>query len=238
LERAKITLIVYFFHECNIHWFPSSPSCLSALPIPVSRVEAECLSAIEKHLFTLSPDAKVELEPCSKPLLHLISNAKKMNTLSVATAVSGLTGICLKTAVSLDALRPKFQSADVTITALCSECTVISASLTDIQMFVLQSDFGSRSELHTTFDTVLTACMVGFACLEVRIKKLETTKPADHTSNSRTPWRVRAKSEWDEDAMRKYLSHLRDGKAALLILVQLISKLAVCSLLLSRANVF
>jgi hypothetical protein len=115
---------------------------------------------------------------------------------------------------------------------------MISASLTDIQMFVLQSDFGNRSELHTTFDTVLTACMVGFACLEARIKKLEATKPSDHASNSGTPWQVKAKSEWDEDAMKKYLSHLRDGKAALLILVQLISKLAVCALLLSRADVF
>lgn len=169
----------------------------------------------------LSHEHRRQSQHLIRRFLVLLYTSQSMTTLPVATAVSGLTKTCLQTAVSLDSLRSKFPSADATISALCSECTQISASLTDVQMFVLTNDFDKRPELNDPFDTVLTACMVGYACLELRLKKL-VSAPTANTSNSRTPWRVKAAAGWDEEAMRKYLGNLKGGKEALLVLVQLL----------------
>lgn len=143
-----------------------------------------------------------------------------MDPLQVATVVAGLTGTCLKTAMTLDGLRAKFPGAGPTISTLCRECASVSASLTDIQSSVLQG-FESQPELDSAFDTAVIGCLVMFTCLEQDISRT-TSPPSEHTSNSRTPWRMKSKNELSEAQLSVYLSRIQDQKAAMAVLVQLL----------------
>jgi hypothetical protein len=96
-----------------------------------------------------------------------------MDPLSIASTVASITGVCLKTAMLLDHLRSRYQNAGLTISALCSECTMITASLTEVQTYILQnSGMNTKPELRTTFDMALTGCMVVFSCLDQEVQKI------------------------------------------------------------------
>lgn len=140
-----------------------------------------------------------------------------MDPLSIASTVANITGVCLKTAMLLDHLRSRYQNASLTISALCSECTVITASLTEVQTYVLQNPgMHTRPELRTTFDMALTGCMVIFSCLDQEVQKISEAGP------SKLTWRSKARFAWNEDSMKEYLSQIRGQQAALSFLIQLL----------------
>jgi len=143
-----------------------------------------------------------------------------MDPLSITTGVASIAALCLKASVGLDTLCSKYQNAGVTITALSSECTLISAALTQLQTLLLQnSQVQNRPDLVITFDTALTGCMVVFTCLEEEIRKLSLP-----TSNNqvRIPWRSKVKLVWNEATMKEYLSQIKGQQAALSVLIQLL----------------
>lgn len=144
-----------------------------------------------------------------------------MDPLQVITAVAGLTGTCLKTAMTLDGLREKFPGAGPTISKIARECGSISASLSDVQSAVLQSlGQEGQSELYPTFDTVVVGCMVVFACLEQDIERATSSTPKPK-SNSRTPWRMR-ETQLDEKQLEIYLAKIQDEEVAMKVLAKLL----------------
>ena len=141
-----------------------------------------------------------------------------MDPIALATTISALTGVCLKTIGSLNALQANFTNQERTIKSLCSECTAISASLTKIQSCVLQDITPlEHYQLKRIFDTIITGCRVLFACLEQDLEKLSAEAP---TTRSWKPWSSIPKSEgqWDQKKMNKYLADTRMQQGALILL--------------------
>lgn len=135
-----------------------------------------------------------------------------------------LTSTVLTQAKTLSNLRDKYQNAASTITAICAECSSISASLSQIQNLlvrdsgILDSHLTNRPELRETFDTALTGCEVVYACLEEEIQRLCA---GAHGADAMT-WRVRCRFIWREDTMRDLLSQLRGQQMALNLLIQML----------------
>jgi hypothetical protein len=101
-----------------------------------------------------------------------------MDPLSITSVVVSLTAKCMQAAKQLNDLRDKYRSAQIIISAICSESTVISLSLSQLQGLMLQNPqilstrLAARPEIQSTFDTVLTSCMVVFTVLEEEILNL------------------------------------------------------------------
>lgn len=145
-----------------------------------------------------------------------------MDPISITGTVLSITARCLTTAKALYDLRGKYKSAQTTISAICSECTVISASLTRIRSLVVQNtdvlstQLSFRPELGTAFDTALTGCMVVFRVLDDEVKKL--TSGGDGTA--KLGFKVKARYLWDEETMKELLQQIRGQQTAISLLIQ------------------
>lgn len=148
-----------------------------------------------------------------------------MDPLSVTASVVSLTAICVQTAKALNDLRGKLQSADLTIAAICTEATIISASLSRIQSSMLGSPDGlsdklsARPDLEATLDQALTGCCVVFDVLQAEIRKL--TESAQSVSSD-LGLKARLRFLWSESTMQDILTQLRGLQTALTLLLQLL----------------
>jgi len=149
-----------------------------------------------------------------------------MDPLSITASVVGLTATCVQTAKALNALKQKFVKAKLTIGAICTEATVISASLSQLQSSMLrdQEGFGNkvneRPELESALDTALTGCLIVFDVLQDEIRKLSLSSD-DATDQLRMT--SKAKYLWNESTMQDLLRQLRGLEAALTLLLQLLT---------------
>jgi hypothetical protein len=139
---------------------------------------------------------------------------------SITSGFASVVALCLKSSIGLDSLCSKFQNAEVTLAALSSECTVISTSLTEMQMLLLQNPVvRNRPDLLDIFDNGLTGCMLLFTCLEQEIRKLSLP---NSNSQVKIPWISKAKIVWNEATMKEYLSQIRGQQSTLSFLIQLL----------------
>ncbi|KAL2063171.1 hypothetical protein VTL71DRAFT_6243 [Oculimacula yallundae] len=146
-----------------------------------------------------------------------------MDHIALATTISSLTGVSLKAAASLDALKLKFTNQARAIEPMYSECSAISASLTQVQSSILQGANQSRViQVQETFDTIITGCRVLFACLEHDLDSLSTSAAPVKFWKSWGPAKKVA-VEWDEMKMQSYLADLKMQQGALVLLNELIS---------------
>ena len=127
-----------------------------------------------------------------------------MDPLSITASVVGLTATCVQTAKALNDLKGKFQNASLTIGAICTETTIISASLSRIQSSMLGSPSGlldklsARPDLEATLDHALTGCYVVFDVLQAEVQKL--TESA-RTNSLELGFRVKLRYVWSENTM-------------------------------------
>ena len=146
-----------------------------------------------------------------------------MDPLSHTASVITVTSACLATTKALNGLLRNYKDVQRTIVAICSETSVISASLVQIQSLLLRdvqaltSQIQSRHELEATFDTALTGCMVIFSCLDDKVQNL-----AGYANGSKKGWMARAKYLWKEDTMKQYLQQLRGQQTAITLLTHLL----------------
>ncbi|KAF2808025.1 uncharacterized protein BDZ99DRAFT_522623 [Mytilinidion resinicola] len=152
-----------------------------------------------------------------------------MDPLTITAAVLKITAVGVRTATALNALRGHYKNASITIGSLCSETTIIGASLSQVQTLFLQDINGrsdqikSRPDLVATFDIALTGCMVVFSCLDEEVRNL-TMGTMDAKSVN---WKKRARAVWKEDTMRELLSQIRGQQTALTLLVQLLQMTSI-----------
>ena len=145
--------------------------------------------------------------------------------LSVTVGILQVTTVCVSTVKALESLRTRYQNAGITISALCTESMLVSASLSQIQSMFLQNNealavhLRSRPELSSTLDTALTGCTVVYKCLDSEIQKL-SVDTHDYVHQSRINWKTKVRLLWNEDTMKEYLSHIRGQQAALTLLIQ------------------
>ncbi|KAK4442357.1 hypothetical protein QBC34DRAFT_387379 [Podospora aff. communis PSN243] len=147
-----------------------------------------------------------------------------MDPISIASIVASTTGTCLTTIKKLYDLQEKYQDTPVIIVAICSESTVISASLAQIQGLLLQRQDlahvwkSQHTEMPLVLDQALTGCMVVFSCLDAEIQRI-TAGAADV---SRIRWRSRARMVWNESHLNDLLSSMRGQQTAITTLIQLL----------------
>ncbi|KAF2495122.1 hypothetical protein BU16DRAFT_527008 [Lophium mytilinum] len=152
-----------------------------------------------------------------------------MDPLTITAAVLKITAVGVSSAKALSSLRGQYKHASLTIGSLCSETTIVSASLSQIQTLFLQ-DINSRSEqiksrpdIVATFDIALTGCMVVFSCLDEEVRNL-TMGTMDAKSVN---WKKKARVIWKEDTMRELLSQIRGQQTALTLLIQLLQMTSI-----------
>lgn len=135
-----------------------------------------------------------------------------------------ITVSSITVAKTLSEYRGKFKRAPVTLASLCSETTIIGASLSRIQTLLLQdvsttsARLENRPDVRDAFDKALMGCMLVFSCLEEDIRGI--TRDTMHVET--ISWESKFLTLWNEDAMAERLRQLRGQQTALSLLVGLL----------------
>jgi hypothetical protein len=134
-----------------------------------------------------------------------------------------ITATCVTASQSLNELRSKFNDAPMMIVTICSETTLISASLSQIQSLVLQKHdltniLNARPDLAAALDTALIGCAVLFSCLHEETQRMTkgSTLPSQYT------WRARARVMWNHDRLKELLDGLRGQQTAINTIINLL----------------
>ncbi|KAF5598141.1 GTPase-activating of the rho rac family (LRG1) [Fusarium pseudoanthophilum] len=141
-----------------------------------------------------------------------------MDPLSIASSVVGLTATCLSTCKKLHDLAGEYQDVPAVIAMICSESTIISIGLSELQMKILRRDdlaqaWASNTEIWTAFETALTGCMVVFSCLEAETRGLRSKNPG--------VW-AKIKFIWNQDRLKELLGALRGQQSSITFLLNLL----------------
>ena len=109
----------------------------------------------------------------------------------------------------------------MTITSICSETTVVNASLSHLQTLILQKDdlervLHGRPDLASALDCSMIGCMMLLSCLNDEIARVTRT-----TQGGNVSWKGRASLVWNHDKLRQLLADLRGQQTALGTLVNL-----------------
>ncbi|KAF5714593.1 GTPase-activating of the rho rac family (LRG1) [Fusarium mundagurra] len=144
-----------------------------------------------------------------------------MDPLSIASSVVGLTATCLSTCKKLHDLAGEYQDVPAVIAMICSESTIISIGLSELQMKILRRDdlaqaWASKTEIWTAFETALTGCMVVFSCLEAETRSLRSKNPG--------VW-AKIKFIWNQDRLKELLGALRAQQSSITFLLGLLELL-------------
>ncbi|KAF5716501.1 GTPase-activating protein [Fusarium globosum] len=141
-----------------------------------------------------------------------------MDPLSIASSVVGLTATCLSTCKKLHDLAGEYQDVPAVIAMICSESTIISIGLSELQMKILRRDdlaqaWASKTEIWMAFETALTGCMVVFSCLEAETRSLRSKNPG--------VW-AKIKFIWNQDRLKDLLGALRGQQSSITFLLNLL----------------
>ena len=143
-----------------------------------------------------------------------------MDPLSIATTVGSVVMTCAQVIKTVNDLVGKYNDAPMTMTAISSECSVLSAALSHIQDLATQNAdvFASRLKSQTnfakTFDTALSGCAVVFSVLDTQVQDI--TKGKDGGNIDRMG---KAKAVWKEDTFKELLQQLRGQQIAINLLL-------------------
>lgn len=112
----------------------------------------------------------------------------------------------------------------MTVLSICSETTLISASLSQVQNLVLRKDdltslLQARSDLAAALDTALIGCAVLFSCLDDEIERINETA----MSPGQFSWKGKVRVLWNNDRLKELLGALRGQLAAINAVVNLLS---------------
>src|SRR5215469_10846831 len=134
-----------------------------------------------------------------------------------------ITTTCVSAAQSLNALRNKYSDAPMTVVAICSEITLISASLSQIQTLVLRRHdltnvLNAKPDLAAVLDTSLIGCAVLFSRLHEEIQRI--TKGS--TEPSQLTWKGKARVMWNHDRLKELLDGLRGKQHAINTIINLL----------------
>ncbi|ORX96295.1 hypothetical protein BCR34DRAFT_619730 [Clohesyomyces aquaticus] len=146
-----------------------------------------------------------------------------MDPLTITATVVKLSGTCLSTAKTLYHIRNTYKDAPMYIVSMCSETTVISASLSRLQSILLGTSalsdlLQSRPDLTFALDAALTGCMVIFSCLDDELSHI-TAKSSQKGDIS---WKSKARMVWNRDRLRELLEGLRGLQLSINLLLQLL----------------
>ncbi|KAK3384860.1 hypothetical protein B0H63DRAFT_522207 [Podospora didyma] len=138
-----------------------------------------------------------------------------MYPVTITTTIFGIATKCVSVTKQLSDLRGKFAHATLTITAICTESSLINASLSRLQdLFLTRQNevfgrFQGRPELASSCDTALTGCMLLYSCLHEEVKVLHDV--IMERGELTTTQKVLA--VWKESEMKELLLQIRYSNA-------------------------
>ncbi|RSL41096.1 hypothetical protein CEP54_015925 [Fusarium duplospermum] len=144
-----------------------------------------------------------------------------MDPLSIAASVVALTGTCLKTCKKLSDLAGNYEDVPVFVAMICSESTLISIALSELQMKILRRDdlsqaWASRTDVLMAFEESLTGCMIVFSCLEAETRQLQS-----HDLFSMGVW-AKIRFMWNQDRLKELLNALRGQQTSIGFLLKIL----------------
>ncbi|KAK3376969.1 hypothetical protein B0T24DRAFT_592598 [Lasiosphaeria ovina] len=145
-----------------------------------------------------------------------------MDPVTIATTILQIAAKCVSVTKQLSDLRRKFTHSTLTITAICTESSVINASLSRLQdLFLTRQDevfgrFQGRPELASACDTSLTGCMLLYSCLHEEVETLH--RAITDRGDLSTTQKILAL--WKESEMKELLVQIRGQATALSFLLQ------------------
>ncbi|KAF5566537.1 GTPase-activating of the rho rac family (LRG1) [Fusarium phyllophilum] len=148
-----------------------------------------------------------------------------MDPLSIATSVVGLTATCLSTCKKLHDLAGEYEDVPTTIAMICSESTVISMGLSELQSKILHRDdlaqaWASRTDILNVFEVALTGCMTVFSCLEAETRNLKLRNPG---VLAKLPGVLaKLKFIWNQDRLKELLEALRGQQTSITFLLNIL----------------
>ncbi|KAL2692546.1 hypothetical protein Neosp_002956 [[Neocosmospora] mangrovei] len=104
---------------------------------------------------------------------------------------------------------------------ICSESTLISIALSELQMKILRRDdlsqaWASRTDVLMAFETALAGCMIVFSCLEAETRQLQS-----QNSSSMGVW-AKIRFMWNQDRLKDLLNALRGQQTSIGFLLKLL----------------
>lgn len=104
---------------------------------------------------------------------------------------------------------------------ICSESTLISIALSELQMKILRRDdlsqaWASRTDVLMAFETALTGCMVVFSCLEAETRQLQS-----QNSSNMGVW-AKIRFMWNQDRLKDLLNALRGQQTSIGFLLKIL----------------
>jgi hypothetical protein len=139
-----------------------------------------------------------------------------IGTLSAAgTIVAGITGVVH----DLTRLQERFKEADKTIGLLLTELSAIKGALSQVEDWIKfgAKDSPVQEELAGSFEMSMEGCRTAVSLLSERVKTLH----AAFTSEEHN-FLTRAKTVWNESALKDHQQHLRAQVQALQFLIQVV----------------
>ena len=137
-----------------------------------------------------------------------------IGTLSAAgTIVAGIGNV----AHDLSRLRERFQEADKTVGLLLTELFAIKGALGQVDLWLKHSAKSSlvQEELVGAFEMSIEGCKTAVLLLSDRVAALH-----EAFSRQEHDFRTRAKTVWNESALKDHQQHLRAQVQALQFLIQ------------------
>ncbi|KAE8446167.1 hypothetical protein EG329_012392 [Mollisiaceae sp. DMI_Dod_QoI] len=146
-----------------------------------------------------------------------------MDPFTIATIVLKVTAASLSTAKAVYAIRNKYNNAPLSIVTICSETSIISACLSQLQTILCRNTdipllLDSRPELAHALDASLTGCTVLFSCLDEEILKIT----AHYSEQGDLSFKGKTKAVWNHERLRELLDGLRGQQIAINLLIQLV----------------
>jgi hypothetical protein len=112
---------------------------------------------------------------CTKLLLSIHITMDPLSITVGALGAGKLVAIC---AFKLRNLQSRYSLADLTLSSMAAECSMIQAQLCEVQRYASEESneceerLVLRPHLRSALDTSLTSCMVTFSILEVELEKI------------------------------------------------------------------
>jgi hypothetical protein len=137
--------------------------------------------------------------------------------------VIGISAKSLAITRDLLALRDRFSHASLTISAICSESSVITAALSRLKHLfskhrspIVLEQLQARPQLVSVCDTAPTGCTLLYSCLDDEVRSLKEVID----QHGKLDWKGKAKMVWREPAMQGLLQRIRGSATALNLLLQ------------------
>src|SRR5690242_5431723 len=142
-----------------------------------------------------------------------------MDPLSIAGSTASTLVVAARIIKSLKDVHSMYKEAPLTLSTICSECSVVYASLALIQSSLPANLELSRStQVYSACDTALLGCALTLSVLDKEIQSCVEAKQNPHNASAVKKCRV----VFEKDHLQELLSQVRGQQVALNLLLTML----------------